>query len=94
MLSHALLQSFRRNYTAPKIAAREKLIHFYYYRWKLEKNRIEELEMGIMDMKEREGEMEKRRKRWEEEYQKKEMEMANLIEEVYPRYFTVNLLVG
>ena len=47
-----------------------------------------------MDMKEREGEMEKRRKRWEEEYQKKEMEMANLIEEVYPRYFTVNLLVG
>ena len=47
-----------------------------------------------MDMKEREGMMEDRSKRWEEENDRKKMEMANLIEEVYPRYFTVNLLVG
>jgi hypothetical protein len=50
--------------------------------------------MDIMDMKEREGEMEDRRKRWEEDNERKKMEIENLIEEVYPRYFTVNLIVG
>ena len=47
-----------------------------------------------MDMKEREGENERRLKRWEEYCKRKEMEIENLMEEVYPRYFTVNLVVG
>jgi hypothetical protein len=60
----------------------------------LEKRGVEELEMDIMDMKEREGENERRLKRWEEYCKRKEMEIENLMEEVYPRYFTVNLVVG
>ena len=38
--------------------------------------------------------MKERLKRWEELYTQKEKEFENLIEEVYPRYFTVNLVVG
>jgi hypothetical protein len=45
-------------------------------------------------MEKREGEMDDTRKRWEEYYERKEMEIENLMEEVYPRYFTVNLVVG
>ena len=47
-----------------------------------------------MDMKKREGESEDRRKRWEENNEWQRIEMEKLIEEVYPRYFTVNLVVG
>ena len=45
-----------------------------------------------MDMKKREGESEDRRKRWEEDNERQKME--KLIEEVYPRSFTVDLIVG
>ena len=47
-----------------------------------------------MDMKKREGEHERRSKIWEKENEGKRIEMEKLIEEVYPRYFTVNLVVG
>ena len=47
-----------------------------------------------MDMKKREGAIEDSRKRWEEDYERQRKDIENLIEEVYPRYFTVNLVVG
>jgi hypothetical protein len=50
--------------------------------------------MDIMDMKKREGESEDRRKRWEEDNERQRIEMEQLIEEVYPRSFTVDLIVG
>ena len=47
-----------------------------------------------MDMKKREGENERRRKKWENENDRQRKDIEKLIVEVYPRYFTVNLVVG
>ena len=60
----------------------------------MEKKYKEELEIDNREMEKREGEMDDTRKRWEEYYKRKEMEIENLMEEVYSRYFTVNLVVG
>jgi uncharacterized membrane protein len=70
---------FRRNYTAPKMPAYEKL--------KKNEDLENELER-IMEMG--------RKEKWQREIEKKDFitEREILIEEVYPQYFTVNLVVG
>ena len=73
------------------MAAYEKLIHFYYYRWKIEKEKNEEMENELERIMEMGG-----KEKWLREKEKKDFitEREILIEEVYPRYFTVNLVVG